>query len=219
MSCSYARFKDEVGKAFMIGLIRGKVLIKKAPDLLVDVQGVGYELQVSMMTFCELPDVNTEITLFTHFSVREDAQVLFGFLTQDERNLFRTLLKVNGVGPKMALAILSTLSVPAFTKYVHANDVTALTKIPGVGKKTAERLILDVRDRLPVPEADMELSDTATPITSPVSMQKDKEDEAINALLALGYKPAQASKMIMGLAGQQLSVEEMIRQALKASLS
>jgi Holliday junction DNA helicase RuvA len=203
----------------MIGLIRGKVLIKKAPDLLVDVQGVGYELQVSMMTFCELPDVNAEITLFTHFSVREDAQVLFGFLTQDERNLFRTLLKVNGVGPKMALAILSTLSVPAFIQYVHANDVTALTKIPGVGKKTAERLILDVKDRLPSPEADIERTDSVISNTSPVSMQKDKEEEAINALLALGYKPAQASKMIMGLSDQQLSVEEMIRQALKASLS
>jgi Holliday junction DNA helicase RuvA len=201
----------------MIGLLRGKILVKKAPDLLVDVQGVGYELQVSMMTFCELPDIHAEITLFTHFSVREDAQVLFGFLTQDERNLFRTLLKVNGVGPKMALAILSTLSVPAFTQYVHANDVTALTKIPGVGKRTAERLILDVRDRLPVPETNVEMTDVAVPTLS--STQKDKEDEAINALLALGYKPAQASKMIMGLIDQQLSVEEMIRQALKASLS
>lgn len=200
----------------MIGLLRGKLIHKQAPDLMLDVNGVGYELQASMQTFLELPDLHEETTLFTHFIVREDAQTLYAFSSPVERELFRTLLRVNGVGPKMALAIVSTMSVEVFASYIHADNVTALTKIPGVGKKTAERLIIEMRDRLPKVETSAELDGSiAKPM---VTSQRGKEEEATNALLALGYKPAQASKMISGIAKQADSVEDMIRLALQSSL-
>lgn len=203
----------------MIGLLRGKVIYKQPPELLLEVHGVGYELQASMNTFYHLPpDNQTEVTIFTHFVVREDAQILFGFSSQDERALFRNLLKVTGIGPKMALAIVSGMTSQEFAQLVHAADANALSRIPGVGKKTAERLIIEMRDRLPksdaTPSATASSKQANTPFTiiSPV-------DEALNALLALGYKPAQASKMIAPLENQNLSVEEMIRQALRSSLS
>ena len=200
----------------MIGLLRGKLIHKQAPDLMLDVNGVGYELQASMQTFLELPDLHEETTLFTHFIVREDAQTLYAFSSPTERELFRTLLRVNGVGPKMALAIVSTMSVEVFSSYIHADNITALTKIPGVGKKTAERLIIEMRDRLPKVETSAEMDGG---ITKPVVVsQRSKEEEATNALLALGYKPAQASKMISGIASQADSVEDMIRLALQSSL-
>lgn len=200
----------------MIGLLRGKLIHKQAPDLMLDVNGVGYELQASMQTFLELPDLHEETTLFTHFIVREDAQTLYAFSSPTERELFRTLLRVNGVGPKMALAIVSTMSVEVFSSYIHADNITALTKIPGVGKKTAERLIIEMRDRLPKVETSVEMDGG---ITKPVVVsQRSKEEEATNALLALGYKPAQASKMISGIASQADSVEDMIRLALQSSL-
>jgi len=200
----------------MIGLLRGKLIHKQAPDLMLDVNGVGYELQASMQTFLELPELHQETTLFTHFVVREDAQILYAFSSPTERQLFRTLLRVNGVGPKMALAIVSSMTVDAFSAYVHADDAIALTKIPGVGKKTAERLIIEMRDRLPKSETSAETSgDTSKPT---IVHQRDKEEEASNALLALGYKPAQASKMISGVANQAESVEDIIRLALQSSL-
>lgn len=204
----------------MIGLLRGKVIYRQPPELLLEVHGVGYELQASMNTFYHLPlDQQTEVTIFTHFVVREDAQTLFGFSSQDERALFRNLLKVTGIGPKMALAIVSGMTAQEFAQLVHAADANALSRIPGVGKKTAERLIIEMRDRLPKSDATPSVTGSInkqanTPFTilSPV-------DEALNALLALGYKPAQASKMIAPLENQNLSVEEMIRQALRSSLS
>lgn len=199
----------------MIGLLRGKLIHKQAPDLMLDVNGVGYELQASMQTFLELPELHQETTLFTHFVVREDAQILYAFSSPTERQLFRTLLRVNGVGPKMALAIVSSMTVDDFSAYVHADDVLALTKIPGVGKKTAERLIIEMRDRLPKVETSAEVGSTAKPT---VTHKRDKEEEATNALLALGYKPTQASKMISKVSKQADSVEEMIRLALQASL-
>lgn len=196
----------------MIGLLRGTLLHKQAPDLLLDVCGVGYELLASMTTFIDLPDVDSEVTLFTHLIVREDAHTLYAFSSKKERALFRILLKVNGVGPKMALAIVSGMTVDEFALFVHSGDVISLTRLPGVGKKTAERLIIEMRDRLPEPDGEQE-SSSAKPSA------RNLEEEAVAALLALGYKPAQASKMVSSFAGDDLSVEEIVRNALKASLS
>ena len=198
----------------MIGLLRGKLIIKQPPELMLDVNGVGYELQASMTTFYDLPELHAEVTLYTHFVVREDAQILFGFSSQSERELFRHLLKVNGVGPKMALAIVSGMSPLEFRQVIHTADIARLSRIPGVGKKTAERLVIELRDRLPKSDDGITTSNIShtTPTTS-------ASDEAVNALLALGYKPAQASQMIAAYENQGLSVEEMIRQALRASLT
>ena len=205
----------------MIGLLRGKLIHKQAPDLLLDVGGVGYELLASMTTFLDLPEPSiddaqnqSEVTLFTHLIVREDAHTLYAFSSTKERALFRILLKVNGVGPKMALAIVSGMTADEFALLVHSSDVTGLTRLPGVGKKTAERLIIEMRDRIPEP-GDVQESDS----TSAKPSARNLEEEAVSALLALGYKPAQASKMVSSFTGDGLSVEEIVRNALKASLS
>ncbi|PWR00101.1 Holliday junction branch migration protein RuvA [Leucothrix pacifica] len=205
----------------MIGMLRGKLIYRQAPDLMLDVNGVGYELQASMTTFYDLPELNQEVTLHTHFIVREDAQVLYAFSSTNERELFRTLLKVNGVGPKMALAIVSGMTVNEFAERVRDGDVTGLTRLPGVGKKTAERLIIEMRDRLPkaLPDLEGQAGEQATIDTSSTGSPKDLEEEAVTALLALGYKPAEASRMVSRQANQGLSVEVMIRNALKDSLS
>lgn len=205
----------------MIGQLRGKLVHRQAPDLVLDVGGVGYELIASMTTFIELPEIDqqSEVTLYTHLIVREDAHTLYAFSSTMERSLFRTLLKVNGIGPKMALAIVSGMTADEFSQRVHSGDVNGLTKLPGVGKKTAERLILEVRDRLPRPA----VADTGEMVSSP-SRTNDIEEEAVAALVALGYKPAQASRMVASFVGriqdgQNLSVEEIVRSALKASLT
>lgn len=197
----------------MIGQLRGKLLHKQAPDLLLDVGGVGYELLASMTTFIDLPEINDEVTLFTHLIVREDAHTLYAFSSLEERALFRVLLRVNGVGPKMALAIVSGMTANEFALLVHADDVAGLTKLPGVGKKTAERLIIEMRDRLPKPEDSVESINSSQRMSS-----RNQEDEAIAALLALGYKPTQASKMVSKFSNPDISVEEVVRKALKASL-
>ena len=197
----------------MIGLLRGIILQKQAPDLLLDVGGVGYELLASLTTFIDLPEVNQEITLYTHLIVREDAHTLYAFSSLEERALFRILLKVNGVGPKMALAIVSGMTAVEFAQRVHTDDVAGLTQLPGVGKKTAERLIIEMRDRLPEP------NDTSVTSNSSVRSIRNLEDEAAAALLALGYKPTQASQMVAKYASAGLTVEEIVRKALKASLS
>lgn len=203
----------------MIGLLRGKVIYKQPPELLLEVQGVGYELQASMNTFYQLPiDSQAEVTIYTHFVVREDAQTLFGFSSQEERALFRNLLKVTGIGPKMALAIVSGMTAHEFAQLIHAADANALSRIPGVGKKTAERLIIEMRDRLPKTDPAPSSASASKPTHAPFTIISPA-DEALNALLALGYKPAQASKMISALDNQNLSVEEMIRQALRSSLN
>ncbi len=199
----------------MIGRLRGTIVYKQPPELMLDVNGVGYELQASMTTFGELPEIDAETTLFTHFIVREDAQTLYAFSSLNERALFRTLLKVNGVGPKMALAIVSGMTVAQFSQYIHAGDVTGLCKLPGVGKKTAERLIIEMRDKLEEVPVESTTGASAQPIQP---TRKGKEDEAVNALVALGYKPAQASRMISTVANEELTVEQLIREALKASL-
>jgi Holliday junction DNA helicase RuvA len=183
---------------------------------MLDVNGVGYEVQASMTTFYDLPELHAEVTLYTHFVVREDAQLLYGFSSQTERELFRHLLKVNGVGPKMALAIVSGMNPIEFNQVIHAADIVRLSRIPGVGKKTAERLVIELRDRLP--KADGQAAGTSAHVT-PAMPSVSASDEAVNALLALGYKPVQASQMIAAYEDKGLSVEDMIRQALRASLN
>jgi Holliday junction DNA helicase RuvA len=200
----------------MIGRIKGILVSKAAPFLLVDVQGVGYEVEAPMSTFYQLPAVDSEVTLHTHLIVREDAQILCGFATESERRLFRSLIRITGVGAKLALAILSGMSADEFACCVQDNDVTSLTRLPGVGKKTAERLIIEMRDRL----ADWEggesaaLPDAAAPTVAP-----DAGREAVSALIALGYRPQEASRMVQLVDNDGLASEDIIREALKASIS
>ena len=194
----------------MIGRLQGKVLSKQAPDLLLDVQGVGYEVLVPLNTFFDIPDIGELVTLHTHFVVREDAQQLFGFSQLDERLLFRHLIKVNGVGPKMALAILSGMSVKEFSRCVQLDEVTTLVKIPGVGKKTAERLLIEMRDKIAKITGDSS-KEIIEEVTQDISL------EAESALTALGYKPQDAAKMVNRVAGEHITnAEELIRAALKS---
>lgn len=196
----------------MIGRITGIIVSKVAPDVLVDVQGVGYEVLVSLGTFFDLPEVAEAVTLHTHFVVREDAQLLFGFSSLQERSLFRTLIKVNGVGPKMALGILSGMTAGEFAHAIRTNDVATLVKLPGVGKKTAERLVIEMRDRL---------DDIDVTVNTNVSDKRpDIQQEAESALIALGYKPQDAAKMISRAEGDQItSAEQLIRAALKSMVA
>jgi Holliday junction DNA helicase RuvA len=210
---AYKKLCLNTDEKIMIGRLRGTLIYKQAPDIVVDVAGVGYELLASMTTLIDLPEVDNDVFLFTHLIVREDAQTLYAFSSDNERSLFRTLLKVNGVGPKMALAIVSGMTANEFGVLIHSGDITGLTRLPGVGKKTAERLIIEMRDRLPKPEDQQQISGLSQ--TAP----RNIEDEAVAALLALGYKPAQASKMVASYSGAKTSVEEIVRNALKASLS
>lgn len=201
----------------MIGRIHGILLEKQAPDLLVDVQGVGYEVQVSMNTFFGLPPSGATVTLHTHFVVREDAQQLFGFASPEERTLFRTLVRVSGVGPKMALAILSGMSAADFIRCVRAGDVKTLTRLPGVGRKTAERLLLEMKDRL----ADWEQPAGGEPEPAGLST-RGQQEEAESALVSLGYKPAEAARMIAAASRDSeedvVPSEELIRAALKQAV-
>ena len=194
----------------MIGRLKGQVLSKQAPDLLLDVQGVGYELLVPLNTFFDIPDVGQTVTLHTHFVVREDAQQLYGFAQIEERTLFRQLIKVNGVGPKMALAILSGMSVAEFARCVQKDEVATLVKIPGVGKKTAERLLIEMRDKI-----SKIAGDSSEEIVQEVI--QDINLEAESALTALGYKPQDAAKMVNRVAGEHITnAEQLIRAALKS---
>jgi len=199
----------------MIGRIRGTLLAKQPPELLVDVNGIGYELQAPMSTFFELPATGGPVTLVTHFHVREDAQILFGFLTEAERSLFRELLKVNGVGAKMALAILSGMNPAEFRVCVMNSDQAALVRLPGIGKKTAERLIVEMRDRvegIELPEA------AATGGHAASTQAEDPVAEATLALEALGYRPQEAARMAKKAAAPGLGSEQIIRMALKGAL-
>ncbi|NQY27435.1 MAG: Holliday junction branch migration protein RuvA [Piscirickettsiaceae bacterium] len=195
----------------MIGRLRGIILEKQAPNLVLDVQGVGYEVAAPMSTFIHLPAINEEASLFTHLIVREDAQLLYGFATIRERLLFRSLLKVNGVGAKLALTILSGSDVDEFARSVQEGDAVSLTRLPGVGKKTAERLIIEMRDRLKDISGAMGLK----PVVSPAAKLAGAKDEAAEALVSLGYKPAEAEKMIRSLDTDGLSTEQIIKQALR----
>lgn len=197
----------------MIGRLRGVIIEKQPPELVVDVQGVGYELSAPMSTFFNLPAVNDEVTLYTHMVVREDAQLLYGFATERERLLFRSLLKVNGVGAKLALTILSGSDVDTFARSVQDGDTASLTRLPGVGKKTAERLIVEMRDRLKEVSSAMGLQDIV--VDSASAPAGGAKNEAVEALMALGYKPAEADKMLRSFDIEGMSTEQIIRQALQ----
>ena len=200
----------------MIGRLKGILVNKAPPFLLVDVQGVGYEVEAPMSTFYQLPALDSEVTLHTHLIVREDAQILCGFATESERRLFRSLIRITGVGAKLALAILSGMSADEFARCVQDNDAASLTRLPGVGKKTAERLIIEMRDRL----ADWEGAETAAlPDAAAQPVAPDAGREAVSALIALGYRPQEASRMVQLVDSEGLSSEDIIRDALKASIS
>ena len=196
----------------MIGFLSGTVLTKQPPWLLVNVGGVGYELEAPMTTFYDLPDVGENVELHTHLVVREDAQLLYAFSRLNQRELFRNLLKVNGVGPRVALAILSTMNAEEFQACVMAEDAVQLTRVPGIGRKTAERLLVEMRDKV-----DQLLSATGTVSQSApqaAGQTPDPATDAITALIALGYKPADATRHIRSL-DKDLSSEQMIREALR----
>ncbi len=197
----------------MIGFLRGTIHEKQAPHVVIDVNGVGYDIETPMSSFFNLPAVGDNILIRTHLVVREDAHILYGFLTEQERALFRSLIKVNGVGPKVALGILSGVSVDDFCLWVSDNNVAALVRLPGIGKKTAERLIIDMRDRLPE-----QLTGVAN-VPSGVTIQPASSmEEAISALIALGYKPQDAEKRARAVADTDASSEQIIRSALQSAV-
>jgi Holliday junction DNA helicase RuvA len=193
----------------MIGSLQGRIAAKAPPQLLLDVGGVGYELEAPMSTFFHLPAIGHEVRLLTHLVVREDAHVLYGFGSEDERRLFRSLLKVSGVGPKIALALLSGISVEGFRHCIQNQDVSALTRVPGIGRKTAERLLVEMRDRLSAPSGEAALASVPGDATP--------EAEAFGALVALGYKPAEATRLLKAVGPGTHSTEELIRRALQGA--
>lgn len=198
----------------MIDFLKGILHSKKPPQLTIELNGVGYECQAPMSTFYHLPEVGNEIFLHTHFAVREDAHTLYGFYHEQERLLFRSLIKISNVGPKLALGILSGIEPDPFVRCIKENDVAALTHIPGVGKKTAERLIVEMRDRLNDWGFESVVTEQFT--------LKDRKDrllqDALSALVALGYKPQEASRLTSQVTATYNSTEELIRLALKSTL-
>ncbi|ORU92868.1 MAG: Holliday junction DNA helicase RuvA [Cycloclasticus sp. symbiont of Bathymodiolus heckerae] len=197
----------------MIGFLRGTVFEKQAPQVVIDVSGVGYAVETPMSSFFNLPALGEQVMLRTHLVVREDAHILYGFLTEQERALFRSLIKVNGVGPKVALAILSGVSVDDFCLWISDNNVAALVRLPGIGKKTAERLIIDMRDRLPE-----QTSDSSTGSKAATTQRISPIEEAISALVALGYKQQDAEKRVRAVADDDANSEQMIRSALQSAI-
>jgi holliday junction DNA helicase RuvA len=193
----------------LIGHLHGRIVVKAPPQLTVDVNGVGYEVEAPMSTFFHLPAVGHEVRLLTHLVVREDAHVLYGFGTEEERRLFRSVLKVSGVGPKLALSLLSGISVEGFAQCVQNQDVAALTRVPGIGRKTAERLIVELRDKLGAVDAA-----TASAMFAPAA---SAESEAFGALVALGYKPNEATRLLKAAGAGTHSTEELIRKALQGA--
>src|SRR5580765_4201087 len=195
----------------MIGSLRGRISSKLPPQLTVEVGGIGYELEAPMSTFFHLPAVGAEVQLLTHLVVREDAHVLYGFGSEDERRQFPSLIRVSGVGPKIALALLSGISVADFYQFVHAQDIGALTRVPGIGRKTAERLIVEMRDRLVAPGLTPGGGTSVSGAASP-------EAEAYDALVALGYRPAEATRLLKAAGPGTHSTEELIRRALQSAV-
>lgn len=206
----------------MIGRIKGTLIDKTPPDVLVDVNGVGYEIQLPMTSFYQLPNIGEVATIYTHFVVREDAQLLFGFSDTSERALFRELIKANGVGPKLACTILSGMSAQDFVQCVIHEDVSNLVKLPGVGKKTAERLVVELKDKLEkLSRSDSQFDGSVTPGTNQIQRptlhgSAHAKGEALSALLALGYKPVQAEKVIKQIYTDGMTSEQVIRESLKA---
>jgi Holliday junction DNA helicase RuvA len=191
----------------MIGSLRGRLTLKQAPSVIIECHGVGYEVETPMSTFLELPPTGGELFLFTHLVVREDAQMLYGFATEDERALFRMLIRISGVGAKMGLAVLSAMSVDGFRRCVEYEDAASLVKVPGIGKKTAERLIIEMRDRIDTPSAQSG--------ATRVKAEAGAKSEAVDALISLGYKPREVQKLIGELDVDGKSAEDIIRLALR----
>ncbi|MEJ2454614.1 MAG: Holliday junction branch migration protein RuvA [Candidatus Thiodiazotropha sp.] len=203
----------------MIGRLRGEIAIKQAPFLLLDVNGVGYELEAPLSTFFTLPETGHKVTLYTHLVVREDAHVLYAFATESERALFRSLLKVSGVGAKMALAILSGMSAEEFARCVEFEDVSALVRLPGIGRKTAERLIVEMRDRLARLGDQVGVgSGVSMPSTQPAGRPRSEKSDAVAALVALGYKPQEADRLVKAVASDGMDSEALIRAALQSTV-
>ncbi len=201
----------------MIGRISGTLIEKQSPELLIDVNGIGYEVLAPMTTIYQLPELGQQVSLHTHFVVREDAQLLFGFADKQQRALFRALIKVSGVGPKLALAILSGIEAQSFVRSIHDGDTATLVRIPGIGKKTAERLVVEMKDRLKEWQVDSDLPLMAA--ANPQPMGQDQWiQEAEGALIALGYKPTEAAKAISAIKEPISSAEDLIRLALKGML-
>lgn len=202
----------------MIGRLRGQVIEKHPPVVLVDVAGVGYEVEVPLSTFHDLPPAGEAVTLHTHLAIKEDAHSLYGFASQRERTVFRTLIRISGVGPKLALTLLSGMRVDELLGCIEAQDTSALTRVPGVGKKTAERLLVELRDRID----GLGLLPTASPGEAAAAGDAAATDqgavsEAVAALIALGYKPPEASQMVRKLDAAERSSEELIRMALQGA--
>jgi holliday junction DNA helicase RuvA len=197
----------------VIGFLKGRLAVKQPPALLVDVNGVGYEMEAPMSTFYGLPATGESVALFTHLVVREDAHILYAFGTDGERRLFRALLKVSGVGPKIALGILSGASVDDFLRIIEAEDIAMLTRIPGIGRKTAERVIIEMRDS--VKKLSMPIS-SDNPAALGVAMTP--QSEAYSALIALGYKPVEVVRLLKSIDEPGLSTTEIIRRALKSAV-
>ena len=191
----------------MIGSLRGRLTMKQAPSVVIECNGVGYEVETPMSTFLELPPMGDELFLFTHLVVREDAQMLYGFATEEERALFRMLIRISGVGAKMGLAVLSAMSVDGFRRCVEYEDAASLVKVPGIGKKTAERLIIEMRDRIDRPSAQAGATRVET--------EAGAKSEAVDALISLGYKPREVQKLIGELDVDGKSAEDIIRLALR----
>jgi len=197
----------------LIGRLSGILLEKKVPQLLIDVQGIGYEVAAPMSTIYQLPEIGNKVTLFTHLVVREDAHTLYGFASDGERQLFRTLIKISGVGAKLALTLLSGMSPEEFIFIIQAHDVSALVKLPGVGKKTAERLIVELSDKL---EKLNGVGSSAFTDQVLQGIAPDAASEAVSALISLGYKPAEASRMIRVIENKtNLASQDLIRTALQ----
>lgn len=199
----------------MIGRLWGVLVEKRPPWLLVDVNGVGYEVEAPMSTFDHLPVIGEKVTLYTHLAVKDDAHSLYGFASEQERTLFRSLIRVSGIGPRTALGILSGIRPDEFVRCIEQQDIPALTQLPGIGKKTAERLLVELRDRVKT------LIDLppATTGQAPVAVVADNpQSEAISALIALGYKPAESARLIQGIGTDGKTTEQIIRLALQKAV-
>ena len=195
----------------MIGHLKGKIISKSPPEVLLEVQGIGYEVLCPMSTIYELDNLSDDVLLFTHLSIKEDAHTLFGFITKDEKNVFRELIRVNGVGPKVALAILSNLSVHSLVECISSEDADLLAKTPGIGKKTALKLIVELQDRL----SKLDLVGSLANSSEIKQNTNPNSKQAIEALQSLGFKAKEANRMVSKIEDQELSTEQLIRLALQ----
>ncbi|MBQ3775890.1 MAG: Holliday junction branch migration protein RuvA [Ruminobacter sp.] len=207
----------------MIGSLRGKLIEKNAPDVLIEVNGVGYELSMPMSSFYNLPEIGGEVFVYTCFVVREDAQLLFGFTSREAKVLFKELIKVSGIGPKIALAILSSFNPGQFVNAVKNDSINSIVKVPGIGKKTAERLVIEIKDRVSswkindAGSIESSAGDPELPAEDTgVVIDSDVESQAVQALVALGYKPTQAASSVHKLYRDGMSVQDVIKVALKS---